>query len=147
MIGVVEPPGNGHFLLPFCSPVRSVVHSEALQEAGHGKAPRDESFFNVTTNPCLLDSHLPAARCPLSCAPYGRSVKNVNKSRTPPSFVRIRVNVANAQGEAEWPEFSASRVSRHSEIGYFLLQSQQNTSLSPKDQEMCKCPRGHFLGV
>ena len=47
-----------------------------------------------------------------------------------------RGNGANTQGEAEGPEVSASRLSRHSETGYFLLQSQQNTSLSPKDQEM-----------
>jgi hypothetical protein len=57
------------------------------------------------------------------------------------------VNVPDTQDEAEWSEFSASRLSRHSQTGYFLSQSQQNTCSSPKHQEMCKCPRGHFLGV
>ena len=35
---------------------------------------------------------------------------------------------------------------KHSERGYFLLQSQQYTSLSSADQEKCLCPQGHCLG-
>ncbi len=45
-----------------------------------------------------------------------------------------------ARGEAEVFE------PKHSERGYFLLQSQQYTSLSSADQEKCLCPHGHCLG-
>ena len=44
------------------------------------------------------------------------------------------------RGEAETFE------PKQSERGYFLLQSQQYTSLSSADQEKCLCPQGHCLG-